>query len=95
MRLVDELAQLEEICRTGALSEAEFTKAKHALLRGTPARAEQQLGEHLADQLTEVKHHNELAQIDREWQIERQPYFIRGGGMGPRMYPRPGWRSGQ
>jgi hypothetical protein len=78
MSLVDELAKLEELRRNGALSDAEFTKAKAALLGGASAVSEQELGKHLADQLTEVKYQNELAQIDREWQMERQQYLIRG-----------------
>jgi hypothetical protein len=78
MSLVDELAKLEQLHRSGALSDLEFTKAKAALLSGAPPGSEQQLGEHLAEQLAEVKYQNELAQIDREWEIERQQYLIRG-----------------
>lgn len=78
MSVVDELAKLEQLRRSGALNEAEFTKAKAALLSGAPAGSEQHLGEHLANQLAEVKHQNELAQIDREWEIERQKYLIWG-----------------
>jgi hypothetical protein len=76
MSLVDELAKLEELRRSGALSEAEFTKAKAALLSGATAGSEQQLVEHLADDLAEVKYQNELAQLDREWEIERRQYLI-------------------
>ena len=36
MSLVDELAKLDELRRSGALSDAEFTKAKAALLSGRP-----------------------------------------------------------
>jgi hypothetical protein len=78
MSLVDELAKLEELHRRGALSADEFTKAKAALLGGAPAVSEQELGEHLADQLAEVKYQNELARIDREWQIEREQYMVYG-----------------
>jgi hypothetical protein len=77
MSLADELTKLEEMRRRGALSDAEFTQAKAALLAGAPAGSGQQFGEHLADQLAEVKHQNELAQLDREWEIERQQYLIR------------------
>lgn len=78
MSLVDELAKLEELRRRGALSESEFTQAKAALLNGAPASSEPEMGGHLAHQLAEVRYQNELAQIDREWQIERQQYLIRG-----------------
>lgn len=78
MSLVDDLTKLEELRRNGALSEAEFAKAKAALLDGRAASSEQQIGEHLAEQLAEVKYQNELAQIDREWEMERQQYLLRG-----------------
>jgi hypothetical protein len=77
MSLVDELAKLEQLHRSGALSDSEFTTAKAALLSGATAGTEQGLGGHLADQLAEVRYQNELAQIDREWEIERQQYMIR------------------
>jgi len=76
MGLADELEKLEELRRSGSLSEAEFTKAKALLLSGTPTGSDQQLGEHLSEQLAEVKYQNELAQIDREWEIEREQYLI-------------------
>src|SRR4051794_35230267 len=74
MSLVDELTKLEELRRSGALTDAEFAQAKAALLAGAsaPAAADRPLQEHLA----EVKRQNELAEIDRAWQIERQQYLI-------------------
>ena len=79
MSLADELAKLEELRRGGALSEAEFAAAKKKLL-GEPAAAsaEPALGEHLAAQLEEVKFQNELAQLDREWELEREKYMVTG-----------------
>jgi len=78
MNLVDELAKLEELRVRGALSDAEFTEAKAAILRQEPAGAESPLGEQLAQQLADLKHQNELAQLDRQWEIERQQYLVRG-----------------
>jgi hypothetical protein len=89
MSLVDELAKLEELRRRGALSDAEFTKAKAALLGGAPAGSGQELGEHLADHLAEVRYQNELAQIDRAWEVERQQYLLRGR-YGMAMVPTAG-----
>jgi hypothetical protein len=77
MSLADELAKLEELRRSGSLSDAEFTKATATVLSGAPAASGNDVAEQLADQLAEVKYQNELAQIDREWQIERQQYLIR------------------
>jgi hypothetical protein len=78
MSLVDELTKLDELRRSGALNDAEFAKAKAALLDEAPAGHGRQIGEHLANQLAEVKYQNELAQIDREWEIERRQYLIQG-----------------
>jgi hypothetical protein len=93
MSIADELSKLEELRRSGALSETEFAQAKAALLRGAPAAAEPQLGQHLADQLAEVRHQNDLAQIDREWEIERQQYFI-SDRYGRRQVPTAGMGIG-
>jgi hypothetical protein len=93
MSLVDELAKLEELRRSGALSEAEFVKAKAALLSEAPTDPGHHLGEHLAEQLAEVKYQNELAQIDREWEIERRQYLIQGQD-GIAHEPTPGMGIG-
>jgi hypothetical protein len=76
MSLADDLTKLEDLRRSGALTDAEFAQAKAALLNGAPAVTDQPLAEHLADQLAEVRHQNDLAQIDREWHIEREQYLI-------------------
>ena len=88
MSLADELAKLEELRRGGALSEAEFAAAKKKLL-SAPAGAEPALGEHLAAQLEEVKFQNELAQLDREWELEREKYMV-SGKYGRRYTPTAG-----
>ncbi len=93
MSLVEELAKLDELRRRGALTDAEFTKAKAALLGAAPAGPAGELGEHLADQLAEVRYQNELAQLDREWQNERQQYLIRGR-YGVAQVPTPGMGIG-
>lgn len=91
MSLANELAKLEELRRSGALSDAEFTQAKAAILSGTPSPSvgEQQIGERLSEQLAEVKHQNELARIDREWEAERQQYML-ADRYGRRSVPTPG-----
>jgi len=89
MSIVDELEKLEDLRRRGVLDDDEFAKAKAALLDGTPDASEQPLREHLADQLAEVKQQNELAQLDREWEIERQQYLI-ADRWGRRYVPTPG-----
>ena len=76
MSLADDLIKLEDLRRNGSLTEMEFAQAKATLLSGSPAEPAQPLADHLADQLAEVRHQNELSQIDREWQIEREQYLI-------------------
>jgi hypothetical protein len=89
MSIVDELAKLDDLRRRGALNEAEFAQAKAALLNAPPTSSEGSLGQHLSDQLAEVKHQNELAQVDRAWEIERQQYLI-PGNYGRRLVPTTG-----
>lgn len=89
MSIADELSKLEALRQSGALSEAEFARAKETVLSGAAAPAGPDLGQHLADQLAEVKQQNELAQIDREWEIERQQYLI-AGGYGGKHVPTTG-----
>jgi hypothetical protein len=76
MGLADELQKLEDLRSRGTLSDAEFGQAKAALLAGRADPAERPLGQHLSDQLAAVRDQNELARIDREWEIERQQYLV-------------------
>jgi hypothetical protein len=76
MGIADELQKLEDLRRSGALSEEEFARAKAAVIAGSNTPSGEPLGQHLADQLAEVRYQNELARIDREWQIEREKYMI-------------------
>jgi hypothetical protein len=76
MSIADELAKLEDLRRNGTLSEAEFAKAKALLLNSPAHSAQEPIGQHLSDQLSEVKYQNELARIDREWEMQRQQYYV-------------------
>lgn len=76
MSLADDLTKLEELRRTGALSEKEFAQAKAKLLAGDAAPASDAVAEKLGEQLAEVRYQNELERIDREWAIEREKYMV-------------------
>lgn len=79
MSLADELAKLEELRGKGALSESEFAAAKKTLLaEAAPSAAPALPADALAAQLEEVKFQNELAQLDREWELEREQYMVAG-----------------
>jgi hypothetical protein len=84
MSLVDELNKLNELRFSGALSDAEFEKAKAALLDPAPA-----VPEPVRQQLAETRYQVELTRIDREWELERQRYLIRNG-YGFRQVPTAG-----
>jgi hypothetical protein len=67
MGIADELSKLDELRRTGVLSDAEFARAKEAVLAGSSTPT--------APRATS-SHPNELERLDREWQLERQQYLI-------------------
>lgn len=71
MSISDELKELEALFYKGTLTQDEFQIAKRKVLEG-PLVAEP------AVHLEMIKAQNELAQIDREWEIERQEYVVVG-----------------
>jgi hypothetical protein len=89
MSIADELSKLEELHRNGTLNEVEFAKAKALLLNG-PAPQESLV---LAQQQAEIHHQNELARIDREWEMQRQQYLITTR-YGMRQLPTTGMGTG-
>ena len=76
MSIADELQKLEDLRRGGALSETEFAKAKAAVLSGAAPADRPPVEQHLSAQLSEVRYQNELARIDREWEMEREKYMV-------------------
>src|SRR5262245_35284278 len=81
MGLADELQKLEELRQRGTLTEEEFVQAKQSLLSGA--------GDAMSAHLDEIKYQNELARVDREWEIEREQYLITTR-YGQRVVPEPG-----
>ena len=71
MSLADELQKLEELRRNGTISPDEFETAKRKVLEGPQDGVP-------AEHLEEIKAQNELAQLDREWQLEREDYMVAG-----------------
>jgi hypothetical protein len=71
MTLSEEIQKLDELCRNGTLSPEEFEIAKRRVLGGSQYSAG-------ADHLEEIKFQNELAQVDREWGMERENYMVAG-----------------
>lgn len=71
MSISDELQKLDELRRNGAISADEFEIAKMRVLE-IPRDTERD--RHLED----IKAQNELFQLDREWELERENYMIPG-----------------
>jgi hypothetical protein len=76
MGIADDLQKLEQLRSSGALTDGEFTQAKTLLLSNPPVAANPQVSPFIENQLKQVKYQNELARIDREWEIERRQYQI-------------------
>ena len=71
MSIAEEIKKLDNLRRDGTLSHEEFEIAKRKVLEGPQDVTE-------SDHLEEIKAQNEVAQLDREWQIEREKYLITG-----------------
>ena len=71
MTISDELLKLDELRRNGTISGDEFEIAKKKALEG-PQDASQ------SEHLEEIKAQNEIAQLDREWELERENYMVVG-----------------
>lgn len=74
MSISEELQKLSELYQAGTLTREEFEVAKRKVLespQSTYSPAEQ-------DQLEAIMLQNQIAQLDRQWEIERNDYMIRG-----------------
>ena len=79
MSIADEIRKLDELRQSGALSEEEFARAKEAVLEGkAPDEAVEQ-----------VSRRQDVADLDREWEIKKEKYMIRGK-YGHRSVPSKG-----
>lgn len=85
--IADELQKLRQLHFNGALTDDEFTTAKSRLISGPQPNV--QLTPFIEQQLAEVRFQNELARIDREWELEREQYQI-VGPYGRVYYPSVG-----
>jgi hypothetical protein len=87
MSMADELRKLQDLHAAGTLSDDEFAAAKATALASgqTDAPADRVVEGHLA----EIKHQNDVAQLDREWAMERERYMV-AGRYGYRYLPSRG-----
>jgi len=71
MSISDELQKLEALLERGILTREEFQKAKERVLTESAVGGP-------ADQLEEIRAQNRVAQLDREWDLERETYMVNG-----------------
>jgi hypothetical protein len=82
MSLSEELKELEKLYRAGTLTDDEYQLAKRRVLEESP------VGD-TAAQLEAIKVQNELAQLDRDWETEKESYLLMGR-YGVKYIPRRG-----
>jgi Short C-terminal domain len=79
MNISDEIRKLQELHDRGALTDDEFSQAKAAVLAGASRPADSGEGREIANsQLEILRIQNQIAQLDREWEIESQGFMMRG-----------------
>lgn len=71
MSVSEELKELDELRRSGVLTSEEFELAKRKVLGESKVVVN-------SDHLEEIKAQNEVAQLDREWELERENYMVEG-----------------
>ena len=77
MSIAEELQKIEELYAHGTLTRDEFEQAKTKVLAEAappPVPADSQT----ARQIAELQRQNAVAQLDRDWDTERQQYMLRG-----------------
>src|SRR6478736_6636819 len=87
MSMADELRKLQDLRDAGTLTDEEFAAAKASVLAGGPADRAAESG--MESHLQEIKHQNDVAQLDRGRAIERDRYMV-AGRYGYRYLPTKG-----
>lgn len=77
MTLSDEIAKLQELRDSGTLTEAEFAQAKSRVLNSEQA-APSNFGAASEHRLMLMELQIELAQVDREWELEKDRHTFSG-----------------
>lgn len=75
MSIPQQLEKLASLHRDGILTDEEFEVAKRRVITEGPATSDRSDS---SAQLEEIARQNELARIDREWQLEREKYEVHG-----------------
>lgn len=86
--MTDELVKLQALHASGDLSDGEYAAAKAAVLAGGPSTAQTEAVPAKPPGPDEVKMHDELQRLDRDWKVERETHLI-GSAFGLGYAPRP------
>ena len=78
MSIADELRQIEEMYTQGTLTREEFEQAKAKALTTEAAPTQNAADSQTARQLAQLQRQNAVAQLDREWAMEREQYMVTG-----------------
>ena len=87
MSIADELAKLQDLYRRNALSEEEYAAAKAAVSDDDSPSTGADPAMHA--HLEEMQFQNDVARLDREWELERENYMV-AGRYGGRHIPSAG-----
>lgn len=89
MSLSDEINKLQELHAAGTLTDEEFARAKATVLGTDDGPSGPVDLDRTPDQLRQIQLQNEIAQLDREWALEREQYMVTGQ-YGSRHLPSEG-----
>lgn len=89
MSLSNEISKLQDLRDRGVLTEDEFAQAKARVISAAPAEAQVPQSATLDAHLQTIQFQNELARLDREWEMEQEKYVVRGR-YGTRRAPNAG-----
>jgi hypothetical protein len=76
MSMADELRKLQDLRDAGTLTDEEFAAAKASVLAG--GHADVPADRTTSGKLEEIERQNEVAQLDREWAMERERFMVPG-----------------
>jgi len=89
MNVASELQKLQDLYRSGAISEKEYAIAKAAILTNIVPGIVITEDAAIQKRLEEMKLVDEVSRLDLEWQSEREKYMVTGK-YGNRYLPRKG-----
>ena len=89
MSIAEEIEKLQVLHDQGALTDAEFSQAKAALLNRLSDTQPAVYSSDLNDEMAYLRVQNEINQLDRDWDRERESYMVRGR-YGSRSIPGEG-----